>query len=363
MLFSKLWECVRSRKVKVAQEYLKKVSVAILQSLGAKPEEAELVSRNLLMAEMRGIHTHGVNFIPKVADRVEKGVMNIPTEIKFLSNDGATCHIDGNNGFGQVAATEGMKRAIAHARVYGIGTSLIRNTNHIGLLAFYSAMAAEEGMIGFAMCNGAPSIAPWGGAEAFFGTNPFSVAAPVGERYPVVLDMSTSLVARGKIRRALKLDEKIGRDWALDGEGKPTEDPARALEGTLLPVGGPKGYGMAFFIDLVCGLLSGSKFSRDILTFHKPLGPTGVGSMLLAFDITRFMELETFHTLAKSHIENIRKSKKAEGVDRIYLPGEIEFEAELKSLREGVEIDEPTAKELEELLRKQGIDLELRQQN
>lgn len=349
--------------MRIPYKHLKKISVAILKSLGAPLEEAEVVSRNLLMAEMRGIHTHGVNFIPKVANRITHGVMRIPTRLKILSNEGAVSHIDGNNGFGQVAGVEGMKQAIAHARTYGVGLSLVRNTNHIGLLAFYSVMAAEEGMIGFTMCNSAPSMAPWGGSEAFFGTNPLSIAVPVGTGPPVVLDMSTSLVARGKIRRALTLKEKISKEWALDVDGNPTDDPERAMEGTLLPVGGPKGYGMAFFIDLVCGLLSGSKFSREVLTFHKPLGPTGVGTMVFALNIERFMEREKFYDLVKAHLEAIRSSKKAEGVLRIFLPGEIEAEAEQQSARDGVEVDEPTVNELNNLMVKFGIDLPFKAEN
>jgi len=333
--------------------------MAILESIGASPAEAEVVSRNLLMADMRGIHTHGVNFIPKIVDRVENKVLRVPTELKIVSDKDAVTHIDGNNGFGQVAAEKGMHCAMEHAKKFGVGLSLIRNTNHIGLLAFYSKMAATEGMIGFAMCNSAPSMAPWGGAEAFFGTNPFSVAVPVGEGYPVILDMSTSLVARGKIRRALALNEKIAKGWALDDEGNPTDDPAKAMEGTLLPVGGPKGYGMSFFIDLICGLLSGSSFSRDILTFHKPLGPTGVGAMMAALEIERFMDRKSFSSLLKSHIESIQTSQKAEGVDRIYLPGEIETEEELKSARDGVEIDEPAGKAIDIILKNLGIDLRL----
>lgn len=345
--------------MKISHSHLKEVSRNILQAIGAAEGEVDVVSRSLLMADLRGIHTHGINFLPKVVSRVENGVMQIPTELEIISDEGSATHIDGHNGFGQVAAERGMRYAIEHGKKHGIGLSLIRNTNHIGLLAFYSLMAAEEGMVGFVMTNSAPCMAPWGGAEPFFGTNPFSVAAPSGEEYPIILDMSTSLVARGKIRRAVRLDKEIPEDWALDAEGKKTTDPVKALEGTLLPMGGPKGYGMAFFIDLICGLLSGSRFSRDILTFHKPLGPTGVGTMVVAIDIERFMDMSTFSRLVKDHADAIRSSKKAEGTERVFLPGEIELEAERRGIREGVEVDEPTIKELNTLLEKYEIALRM----
>ena len=345
--------------MKVSYSNLQEVSIALLKSIGASEEEAAIVVQNLIMADMRGIHTHGVNFIPKIFLRIENAVMNIPTNDHVISSDGAVCHIDGNNGFGQVASAHAMDLAIEKGTEYGIGMSLIRNTNHIGLLAFYSMMAARKGMIGFALCNSAPAMAPWGGAEAFFGTNPLSIAVPGDGDFPIVLDMSTSVVARGKIRRAIRLNEEIPQGWALNADGQATTDPNKAMEGTLLPVGGPKGSGMAFFIDLLCGIVSGSKFSRDVLTFHKPIGPTGVGAMMLAIDIKRFIEPKLFQSLLHQHVSALHEAKKADGVDRIYLPGEIEAEMEMQSDREGIELDELTVDELNTLLEKNGAVIRL----
>jgi len=204
-------------------------------------------------------------------------------------------------------------------------------------------------------------MAPWGGAEAFFGTNPFSVAAPGGEgETPIVLDMSTSIVARGKIRRAERLKEKIPLGWAIDASGSPTEDPTAAMKGTLLPIGGPKGYGMALFSDLVSGLLSGSKYSRDVKTFHQPEGPTGVGVTLLAIDIARFMPLEQFRARVAEYGGAIRGSKKSRDASRIYLPGEIEAERELASAKTGVEIDAPVCESLDKLLAKAGLAIRMK---
>jgi LDH2 family malate/lactate/ureidoglycolate dehydrogenase len=209
------------------------------------------------------------------------------------------------------------------------------------------------------MCNGAASMAPWGGAEAFFGSNPFSVAAP-GEP-PVVLDMSTTVVARGKIRRAERLKKPIPLGWALDARGVATEDPGEAMKGTLLPIGGPKGYGMAFFIDLICGLLSGSSYARELKTFHKPEGPTGVGVTTLAIDISRFMAPERFAGLAAEHLRAIRGSPKAAGTGRIFLPGEIEAEKERLAGQRGVEVDDSVCQALDALLEQKGLALRLKQ--
>jgi L-2-hydroxycarboxylate dehydrogenase (NAD+) len=177
---------------------------------------------------------------------------------------------------------------------------------------------------------------------------------------PVVLDMSTSIVARGKIRRALRLKERIPLGWALDQAGSPTDDPQAAMRGTLLPIGGPKGYGMALFIDLISGLLSGSKYGRGVKTFHQPEGPTGVGVTALAIDIAWFMQLEAFRSLVQEHGRAIRGSAKARDSVRIYLPGEIEAERERRSAEQGIEVDAPVCQSLDQLLEKAGLPMRLK---
>jgi LDH2 family malate/lactate/ureidoglycolate dehydrogenase len=244
-----------------------------------------------------------------------------------------------------------MRMSIEKARRCGVGCCLVRNTNNIGFLAFYSMMAAEKGMVGIIMTNGAASVSPWGGAQAFFGTNPISIAVPGGPaETPVVLDMSSSLVARGKIRRAHRMKEGIPLGWALDETGNPTTDPAAALKGTLAPIGGPKGSGLAMMVDVLAGMLSGSKYGPNVKTFHQPEGPTGVGVCCIAIDIEKFMPVENFNSLLRSYTESIKGSMKATGVSRIYLPGEIEAEKEKVSLKGGIEINPGTAKDLNDLL-------------
>jgi LDH2 family malate/lactate/ureidoglycolate dehydrogenase len=224
-----------------------------------------------------------------------------------------------------------------------------------GILGYYTLMAATEGMIGVCATNAAASVAPWGGAEPFFGSNPLSIAAPAANGAPIVLDMSASVVARGKIRRAQRLNEKIPLGWALDETGTSTTDPAEALKGTLLPIAGHKGYGLALFIDLMCGLLSGSKYGRDLLTFHKPIGPTGVGAMLMAVDISRFMPLARFETLVNEYAEAIRNSQKAVGVERIFLPGEIEADKADANKLQGIEVDPQIVEKINLLLEQKDL--------
>jgi LDH2 family malate/lactate/ureidoglycolate dehydrogenase len=338
--------------VKIQAGRLKEVSVQILKGLNATQDEAELVADCLVRAEMRGIDTHGVYFLKLLSDRIDARMIHIPTPLKVIREDHTTAILDGGNGLGQVAAHRAMKMSIQKARDFGMGITLVRNTNHIGILAFYTPMAAEEGMVGIVMSNSAPSMSPWGGAEPFLGTNPISIAIPGGEEGAVVLDMSSSVVARGKIRRAQRMKERIPLGWALDDTGTPTTDPVAALKGSLLPIGGPKGYGLALMIDVLAGLLSGSQYGPEVKTFHQPLGPTGIGVFTMAIDIERFMPLHQFKDLMASYAKSIKKKKKAKEVSQIYLPGEIELEKEKKSITEGIELDSTVVKSLNELLQK-----------
>jgi len=164
--------------------------------------------------------------------------------------------------------------------------------------------------------------------------------------------MSSSVVARGKIRRAQRMNENIPLGWALDETGIPTTDPSAALKGTLLPIGGPKGYGLALMIDVIAGILSGSQYGPHIKTFHQLLGPTGIGVFSMAIDMERFMPLHQFRQVMQSYISSVRGTKKVNGVSRIYLPGEIELENERQSLADGIEVDRDVAGSLNELLEK-----------
>ena len=348
--------------MRVMPDRLKKIAADILKGLGATPEEAALVSESLVRADMRGIDTHGVHFLTLLASRVDSRMIQIPTHLQIMRDEAATALIDGGNGLGQVAAHRAMEMCVQKARQFGIGMVLIRNTNHIGILAFYTSMAAEEGMVGMVMSNSAPSMPPWGGVEPFLGTNPLSIAIPGTSEGPVILDMSSSVVARGKIRLAQRTKETIPIGWALDETGKPTTDPVAALKGTLLPIGGPKGYGLALMIDVLAGLLSGSQYGPKVKTFHEPLGPTGIGVFFVAIDVERFMPLHQFRDLMTSYAGSIKKIKRAKDVSRIYLPGEIELEKEKKSLAEGIELSDSVVGNLNQLLEKVKSPLRLKKE-
>jgi LDH2 family malate/lactate/ureidoglycolate dehydrogenase len=337
--------------VTVTPERLKEVVVEVLTGVGAAEDEAPLVADSLVRAEMRGTDTHGLPYLKLLVERIEAHMVSVPTRLKVLKNEGATALLDGGNGIGQVAGWRAMELSIGKARQFGIGVTLIRNTNNLGFFAFYTMHAAAQGFVGIAMGNANAAISPWGGAEAFFGTNPISISIP-GDEMPIALDMSSSLVARGKVRKAQRLGEKIPLGWALDASGMPTDDPGAALKGTLVPIGGPKGYGLALMVDVLAGMLSGAAFGRDIKSFHQLMGPTEVGALMLAIDVEHFMPLSRFRDLMKGYVASIRESRKATGTARIYLPGEIESEKEKSSRERGIELKAASIETVNQLLEK-----------
>jgi LDH2 family malate/lactate/ureidoglycolate dehydrogenase len=205
-------------------------------------------------------------------------------------------------------------------------------------------------MIAIMSCNAAPAMAPWGGAEAFLGTNPIAVASYTGDECVFSADMATSVVARGKIRQAARNGEIIPDTWATDGDGNFTTDPNAALKGALLPVGGPKGSALALAVDIVSGILSGASYAPNLKSFHEPEGPTGVGASMIVIDIAHFGQPDDFARKIGNYKSDIKKLKKAGGFNEIFMPGEIEYNREQKGLTEGIPMDDGAVNAINELL-------------
>ena len=345
--------------MKMTYDQLFDASFTILTKLGAAEDEAKQVSDTLVRANMRGIHTHGVKYLKLISERIRAGMVNVPTEASILKASQAVTLIDGGNGLGQAAAAMAMNHATERAGEFGISITFVRNTNNIGFLSYYTMMAAAKDMIGICACNAAASISLWGGMEPVLGSNPISIAFPTDGEFPLVMDLSVSNVARGKIREAERLNKPIPPTWAFGPDGEPTEDPVEALKGCLMPIGGPKGVALAIMVDLLCGLISGSKYSKDVKTFHKLMGATGVGAFFLAIDPREIIDPSILKKLIGEYIVNIKDIKSAESVSKIYLPGEIENENESRSQKEGVEIDSGTIEMLNTILDELDCDLRI----
>jgi len=337
---------------------LRSVAEEVLKGLGEREENAKKVAEMLVRADARGISTHGVYLLNVMAMRVEGGQLRLPTDVRVISDRDATVLLDGGDGIGMVAAYEALNMAIDKARRYGIGMALIRNTNNVGCLGCYTEKAAENGMIAMMSSNAAPSMAPWGAAEKFLGTNPIAISIP-GEDMNFTMDMATSVVARGKIREAQRKGASIPEGWALDAEGRPTTDPKEALEGTLMPIGGPKGSALAMAVDIICGLLAGSGYGNQLKSFHILEGPTRVGASLIVVDVSYFTDLFEFKKRMRDYFETVKSLKKAVGVEEIFIPGEIEFRREKESQERGIRIDDALASSINDLLAKLGSSLRI----
>jgi len=343
----------------ISEKKLKKVISEILKGYGENEKSALLAADCLVKADMRGISTHGTYLLIPMFQRVKARMLDLPTKITLVKENNATSIIDGGNGLGQLAARKAMDISIKKAKKYGIALTLVRNTNNISFLGYYSNLAVQEGMIGFIGCNAASSMAPWGSSKAFIGTSPMSISIPAKKEKPIILDMSSSIVARGKIRKASRNKEEIPLGWAIDEDGNPTTDPNEALKGTLLPIAGPKGSALAIVIDIIAGMLSGSRFGPEVKTFHKLKGATGVGVFCMAIDISQFIELELFYSKIDEYIRSIKNLKKLKNTSEIYLPGEIEFIREQKSHEEGIDLDLKVMKNLNDILEELGNHLRL----
>lgn len=245
-------------------------------------------------------------------------------------------HLDAQNTFGFLAATIATNHAISLAATYGIGIVAVKNSNHFGMAANYLLQAVEQGCGAMVFTNASRSMPAWGSKEPLLGTSPFAVGLPGGELGGFVLDMSPSVVARGKVRKAARRGETIPEGWMLDAEGTSTTDPVEALKGVVLPIGGPKGSGLATMMDIFGGVLTGASFAGDVRDqFSDFEHPQGVGHWIMVFNPDIFLDSqEEYEGRMDLLVRRVRESDKAAGVERIFVPGEPEAEKE-RLQREG----------------------------
>lgn len=342
--------------MKIQYNLLFDSATEILTACGENAKNASIVARNLIKADARGITTHGTYLLTPIWERAQAKQLSLPTEARIISDSGAIAIVDGGDGLGAVAGMLALNTAVEKARQFGIASVLINNTNNIGALACYTEAAAKEGMIALMSCNAAPAMAPWGGAEAFLGTNPFAIGIYTGKEMVFSADMASSVVARGKIRKAARNGEPIPDNWATDNEGNFTTDPNAALKGALLPMGGPKGSAIALAVDIMSGMLSGAQYAPNLKSFHTPEGATGVGASLIVMDISKFMDLMVFENHMEGYMASIKGMKKANGFSEIFMPGEIEYNKEQQSYKEGIELDAKAVATINTLLERIGSD-------
>jgi LDH2 family malate/lactate/ureidoglycolate dehydrogenase len=300
--------------------------------------------------------SHGIARLPVYIGAIEKRIFNPTPKFQKLTESASMALLDGDNSLGQVIGTKAMKLAVEKAKDTGVGIVGAKNVGHLGRLAFIAQVALEHHCVGGIMGNTQPMMAPWGGASKKIGNNPFAIAVPRGSEGSVILDMSCSVVSKGRIRQAAFQKEVIPKDWALDEDGVPTDNPKRALEGMLLPFGRYKGYGIALMIDILAGIMTGAGFSTNLGTLY-PLGdkPLRHGTLTFAFDPFVFIPKKEFTEKLDSLLQDIKSPPFAEWASKIYAPGEPEKERKAKISREGVHLTEVVYSEIEKLGQRLGI--------
>lgn len=307
----------------------------VLAKVGVSELDAKIILDTILFANRRGVATHGVGRLPLYVHKIAAGHYNPRNEIEVLADNAAYALLDAHNGFGQVVAYKATKMAIEKAKLYGVSVVGVRNSNNFGTAGFFGDMAAREGCAAMVYANAAPAIAPTGGNKTIFGTNPLCYAYPGDETHnPILLDMATTIAARGKIRLAAKNGEKIPLDWAIGPDGQPTDDPNVALKGSLLPIGGYKGYGLSMFVDIFAGMLTGSQYAGGVKNLSKMDEDSGNGHLFIVIDVNKFMTEEE----KKDRIAHFYEAVKACGEEgKIFMPGEIEYN-KLEKAKETVQI-------------------------
>jgi LDH2 family malate/lactate/ureidoglycolate dehydrogenase len=298
---------------------------AVFRSAGLSPDHAAEVAENLIVADLRGIDSHGVTRVPIYAERLKRGVVNARPRIRVERGAKAAVVVDGDNGPGAVVGLAAMREAIERAQTYGVGLVVARRSNHYGICSHYMLKAVEAGCIGMSASNTAPSMAVFGSREPAVGTNPISFGAPAGSYPPYILDMATSVVARGKIIEKSKRGEPIPLGWALDRDGHPTTDSVAAAEGVVLPFSGPKGSGLAIMVDILCGVLSGAAFGSLIGNLYNDFeNEQNIGHFFLALDVATLRDPQEFARGMEEMIAMLKTRARAPGFDEILMPGEYE---------------------------------------
>lgn len=330
------------------QKKLKILLNQIFQKHNLSKDHSKIVSDYLIKAELLDAPSHGLARLKMYCDRIKKKLINPKPNIKIKKISNSISHVDANDSIGFVAADIGIKQAIKNAKKTGIGLVAIKKSGHYGLSSFYAEQAVKNNLIVFCFTNAPPALAPYGAKKSLFGTNPICFGAPTGKA-PFILDASTSMINRGKIRRASKLGQKIPYGVALDKYGQITIDANKALEGTQLPISTFKGSGLAWMVDILSGVLTGSSHSGKTKDpFDDFSGPQNMGHFFITFDPKIFIG-KNFIKEMKINISRIKRLPKAKGFKSILYPGERKNKIYRKNLNKDISIPSKILNEINEL--------------
>jgi LDH2 family malate/lactate/ureidoglycolate dehydrogenase len=328
---------------------------AIFATCGMRADDARLLADSLVESDLRGIHSHGVLRVPDYVGKLTTGGVDPLGTPRVVGGRGAVVVVDGGNSMGQIGGTFAMERAIERAHEHGLGAAALRGSNHCGAMDRYAMMALAHGMIGLATTNALPTMAPWGGAEKIVGINPIAVAMPSGKERPVVLDVAFGATAHGKIRVYHQKGHALPEGWAFDADGVPTTDPAAALVGLIRPIGDFKGVGLAMVAGMLSSLLSGAAYGLESGNMVDGAIPGADGQFFLAISVAAFEDAARFGERADAVVQQVHRARRAQGVDRLYVPGEMEADFTAAYLREGIPLNLQTLADLAAVGRSRGV--------
>ena len=328
---------------------------------GMPDEDVARFVDGLVEADLRGHWSHGAVRVPPYIRAFAAGVVNPRPRVEPVRRFGATAVLDGDNGHGVVVGQIATDRATELAREHGVGVVAVRNSNHTGMLAVHVLRAAHHGMIGYFTSNGPAIMAPHGGREARMGNAPFAYAIPRRTGDPIVLDMASSQVARGKVRMHADRGEPIPEGWAIDSRGVPTRDAAAAMKGSMVPMAGYKGYGIAFVTEILASVLPGATLSVEMPRAFLEAGSTmldswGSGHLAMAINVEAFSDPEDFKLEVDRLVAYMKETPLAAGADPILVPGEPESATRRERIQNGIPLNATVVTQLDAFAQEIGID-------
>ena len=332
---------------------------SVFRRCGMGDEDADVLADSLVAADLRGVHSHGVLRVPDYVKKLTVGGVDPRGRPRVVRDEGACLVVDGGNSMGQIGARFAMAQAIERAQRTGIGAAAIRGSNHCGAMAYFAMQALAHDMIGLATTNALPTMAPWGGAERLLGINPLGVAVPAGEERPIVYDGAFGATAHGKIRVYHQKGLPLPEGWALDRAGRPTTDPAAALDGLLVPIGAFKGTALALIMGILSSMLSGAAYGTELGSMETGPQPGRDGHFVAAIKVGAFEDVARFKARVDAAIRQLHTCRRAPGVERIYAPGELEFRTEAAYRRDGIPLNAVTLADLRRVAGELGVDVGL----
>lgn len=333
----------------VQADALAAFATAVLGAHGVPEADAALLADTLVTAELWGHASHGMLRLTPYVRKLRTGAMSAVTTVTTVRDLGAVVVLDGGHGIGQVVTQRAVDLGVERARRHGVSAVGVRDSGHFGTAAYFTRRAAEAGCVALLATNASPAMAAWGGRVKSVGTNPWSIAAPAGEHGVLVLDLANTAAARGKIHLAAERGEPIPEGWAADADGNPTTDPAAALDGLILPMAGPKGYVIAFMMDVLAGVLTGSAFGDAVAGPFDPDRRSGAGHLLLTIDVAALADPAEYARRVETLVRDTRSGPRAPWAPHILVPGEIEDRNRRENSARGISLAPATWDSLAEL--------------